>query len=401
MAVDQRRVVAMAERLAYTGADRQLHLWDTARARQITWPQTANGTLWQGITGSDGRLGVVWSPDGQWLACFHLDGSEDQAMRCRVCVVQIDGVEEEVLVELAGCYPVCLQWHPDSSRLAVLVQSEEELQLWVCRLHQVGTAKLVEQGAPLFFCWAPHLHHIAVHAGDAHRSGHTWLAVRNLMPNGEDGEVNGQPGAFRVPMYVQNRLLYAVRRRQQTVLCLSACDGTAPEELAHMHGPVAVLPAPKGDWIAVRGVKDAQHPTGARLWLVSKSGSPPKVLSTKPGLAFFWLPCGQQLLVAQPDRAMECMHWMLVDIEQDTAVALATFWPSRDQLFYLHFFEQFAQSHPQISSDGRHLVYASHPDPRRSGDRQSLIWRLDLHSPSQPPEALATGSFGVFAPWRS
>ena len=86
-----------------------------------------------------------------------------------------------------------------------------------------------------------------------------------------------------------------------------------------------------------------------------------------------------------------------MDIESKIIQDIGTFWPSRDQLFYLHFFEQYSNSHPIVSVDGRMLVFAGHPDPLYGGDSRSRLWGVDLTVCTPRATELAEGTFGVFS----
>ncbi len=85
-------------------------------------------------------------------------------------------------------------------------------------------------------------------------------------------------------------------------------------------------------------------------------------------------------------------------METGESRSLAGFYPSMDQKFFLHYFEQFAISHQPVSMDGRHLVFASHPNPRaRKSDTTSHICMIDLDAEEPKTEVCMPGDFGVFS----
>ena len=117
-------------------------------------------------------------------------------------------------------------------------------------------------------------------------------------------------------------------------------------------------------------------------------------LHDEESLAFFWSSEGQQLLYARVEASDKCLAWCSVRPNESTT-RLCPFIPSREMLFYLHFFDQFVHSHRLVSPDGRHLVFAGHRPGEVSGP--SRIWVKDLRT-ELPPRALAEGCFACFNP---
>jgi len=388
----------MPYRIAYIGGDRQLYvLGGPGGARQVTWSSREAGVMWGGLAG-DGRIWPSWSPDGRWLASFHTDGSGDDASSCRISVVEVDGVQEEVLAEIDGALPIYLQWHADNKRLAALVQAEEELQLWTCTLHEVGHKTVVEQGVPLFFSWAPDSHHIAVHAGEPRRRGSGRLMLRNLTPTGEDCVFDDLPGSFCTPIFFGDRLLYVTGRGLQSHVSVSLPDGSDPQVIASMEGLLAVIPSPDGEQVAIASAPRGEGSPYRGIWVVGSDGGPVRQVLDGDCQAYFWLPDGTKMVYARVDRKASCLRWFLLDLETGASVSLGPFWPSRDQMFYLHFFEQYYDSHPLISPDGGTLIYAGHPPPSDDSDRSSRLWKINLYDPGKGASSFAAGTFAVFSP---
>lgn len=390
----------MPARIAYIGANRQLYIRDGLSTRQVTWSSSVAGAMWGGSPGSEGRIWPSWSPDGRWLASFRVDGGGDDVSSCQITVLEVDGVEEEVLAEIEGALPIYIQWHADCERLAVLVQAEDELQLWMCQRHRVGYKKMVEQGVPLFFTWAPETHHIAVHAGEPGRRGSGRLMLRNLTPTGEDGLFDALPGSFCTPLFFRDRLLYVTGRSMQSHVCVALPDGSEPQVIASMEGLLAVIPSPDGGQIAIASAPRGEGSPYRGIWVVDSDGGPVRQILDGDCQAYFWLPDGEAMIYARVDRAARCLRWVWLDVQSCEEIVLGSFWPSRDQMFYLHFFEQYFDSHPLISPDGRTLIYAGHPGPDAPGERQSRLWQLDLTRPGRPAEPFGTGTFAVFSPER-
>jgi Tol biopolymer transport system component len=120
----------------------------------------------------------------------------------------------------------------------------------------------------------------------------------------------------------------------------------------------------------------------------------------EPCLAWFWSPTGTFIVYAQVDRVGNCLRWFRVWVSGGTPEPLGSFWPTRDILFYLHFFDQFVSSHPLISADGRYMVWPGYPAADGQADLSGppQIYLKDLHDPERPARSIMEGAFAVFAP---
>jgi hypothetical protein len=151
---------------------------------------------------------------------------------------------------------------------------------------------------------------------------------------------------------------------------------------------VAVSAAPRGEGTPYQGLDILDVSTGAA-----------RHLTDAECLAFFWSPDAEFLVVASVDAPNNCVTWMRQPLDGGPARHLATFWPTRDVLFYLHFFDQYAQTHPIVSADGRHVVYAGYP---AGGGRADLSEAPRIYVKStaddSPPVEVANGQFATFRP---
>ena len=306
--------------------------------------------------------------------------------------MQVDGVEERQLAELGGQHPIYAQWSGDSQHLAVLVQDEQLLQMWVCSLGELGQARIVEEGVPLFFSWAPQQSELLIHTGEPGARGGR-LLLRSLT--GAQVPLSASSGSFCTPMYLGEQRLYATGSGWLSDVCITAPDGTV-KVLASMEGLLAVIPSPDEQLVAIAAAPDGEGSPYKGIWLVRACGGPLTQILAEECQAFFW--AGNTAIVfAYLDRAEGCMRWRLLDRESGQVRELGRFWPSREQLFYLHFFEQYCHSHPLISPDGQTLIYAGHPEPGSDEDLSSRLWLLDLRDEQAAPEIFARGTFAVFS----
>jgi hypothetical protein len=72
--------------------------------------------------------------------------------------------------------------------------------------------------------------------------------------------------------------------------------------------------------------------------------------------------------------------------------SLQGFLPTRDMLYFLSFFDQFAQSHRLWSPDSRYLVYAE-----LTSESRQLIHLLDTNDPAAWPLTLTEGQIGIWS----
>ena len=112
-------------------------------------------------------------------------------------------------------------------------------------------------------------------------------------------------------------------------------------------------------------------------------------------LCFFWSDSGQQLLYARLLPESSCLAWYSVR-SNSTPVELVRFRPSREMLYYLHFFDQFAETHKLISSDGQYLVFSGVLDTD-APESKPKIHVIKVRE-NAGPVTLGEGSFGCFEP---
>jgi hypothetical protein len=349
----------------------------------------------------------TWSPDGRWVAAFATRPDDDAADAVRVVAIARDGVREVVWGEMTGSVPLYLQWHPLGTAIAVLSQTQGELAAIVFRGDRLGAGRTVETGVPLYFNWSPGGERLFVHAGEPAAPGR--LVARDVLGDGDDAVMPRPPGNFCAPVYAGDRAVYAVADpdTDRSEVVTSRPDGEDARTLARHAGLVAVLAAPGRPWVAVASSPHGARGTYAGIDLVHLYTDETVRLTDMACVAFFWLPGTTDLLVATIDDPAAWAHeaergqtvtlWKVTPGGGDR-VHLATFAPTRDTLYHLRYFEQFADSHPMVSPDGRWLVYAGYPwsDGMADLSQGPRIWRKDLHQPHDPPCAIASGVFAVF-----
>lgn len=371
--------------IAVVGLDRQIHLARAGGLRQLSMDLGADPLLRWGRPDMP-RSAWSWpsfSPDQNKLACIELPAGEDLADPARVQVLHSDGLRQQVLFESHGRVPIYCSWSPDGTQVAVVLQDEEELSLTALSLDGSPPREL-DVGAPLFFSWLGK--DVLVHAG----SGGPKRVVLHRARD-EDMLLDGTPGAFCVPLALGGYLWHVQRQGGLEYLVRTDQAGQT-ETLRPVHGLVALVAdgdslllgqAPAGPGSPYKGV----HRVDLRSGLSSQ-------LSEQPCLAFYALPKRGEIATVAIDNQRNCLAWHTVD-SSGLSQERAAFWPSREFLWSLQFFEQFSLSHPPVDPRGERLVFAGHrpgADPHQS---RSEVFVLDLDS-GGPARSLCSGSFACF-----
>lgn len=392
-------------RVAFVGRDRQLHamrLGDPSPL-QVTWSHLAGGLEAVGGAAPDGTAWPCWSPDGRWLLAFR---ARDKGRAAQLFLAEVGGVEERALFTSDDEHPIYASWSPDGARVGLLSQRDEELILSVI---EVGSAarRLVDQGVPLFFTWAPDSRSVLVHSGG--RGGRPGrLARRTVVGQGEDHAYPAGPGSFCAPVVIHSqppRVVFATASPGPVShICLSDLDGDEPCHLATQRGLLALLADRQGTNLAIASAPKGNGTPYEGFGIYQIDTGTVKSLTQRPLLAFFW--CRPDRLVyASLDTRAGCARWWKIELDEGGSVReqeLVAFWPTREQMFMLHFFEQFAGSHPIVDDSGRWLCWAGHPGPA-DGDAPTVpgIYVLDLDAAEGVPRWLASGSIATFGPMPS
>ncbi len=351
------------------------------------------------MIGEDSCAWPTLSPDGRWLACFRSPGQGEGPSELSASVLEVDGLEERELMRLDEGAPLYARFSPDGRAVALLTQREDQLELWVGRTDQVGGCSLLDEGPPLFFSWMPDNSRLVLHAGGP--SGGR-LVIRDALGSAEDVALPGSPGTFCAPMALGDRVVVAFSQGAgASVLCAMDADGAEPVHLVELAGLVAFLPSPDGSSIVYGQASADRGPYQGLFQVAVAGGQPPVKVVDDDCVAFFWLPDGSGLIWASGDAERRCLWWKRQRFGQPEIEVLCAFRPTRAMMFHLHFFEQFAQSHPLVSGDGRWLIYATWPgapDGPWSGRESARIEVLDLHQAEARPQPLVSGDYATFAP---
>jgi len=285
----------------------------------------------------------------------------------KVYVVHTDGVQVAEPLSLDGGSPTHLEWAPDDRHLLVLHQDEDALHLHLVDGVEPSEPWLLLSGAPVFWSWQPRGQLLAVRAG---LSGATNPMVLIADPLGDDPEGGlelGQAGSFYVPAWHPDgqRLAWGAVHGREDELIVTDARGENRERLMTYPGRGAFRWDARGEQLAV-----ALAPQGTGTFEVLevvdllKGGS--DTVWQAPFVAFSWLPGDRSILICEAtddDGQHGRLRWIVLDLDSGRSRPVGPSWaPSREMVVSLHFFEQVGTSHPFLSADGRHVVYAGVPD---------------------------------------
>ena len=418
------------ERIAYVGGDNQIHTVasDGTSHTQLTLSLGANPLLTWGQPALEetAHTWPTWSPDGQRLICFELPDGDDVSGPVRVQVVEADGLRQIEMLSISGRLPIYAAWNPDGEGAAILLQDEEQLVLGWARPDEPGRLRILEEGAPLFFSWHPSEGRVLIHVGES-SGGRTpgRLIVRDVGGQLPDELLPQRPGNYCVPILVGDRIVQvdtttpdnpgAVNRLLNTGL-----DGSDEKNLLEFSGLGALSSVPGRDAVVFSAAPNGEGTPYRGATLIPLDGGPLNRLMEEDCLAFFWSVAAGALIYARVLKEENCVTWNRV-VPGGAPEEVARFWPSREMLFYLHFFDQFAQSHSLLSPDGGRLVFCGrlldgddeppeHPGPawsvsttgiEENGEETSRVLVADLTKTPVGPvavRAIASGSFACFSP---
>jgi hypothetical protein len=317
----------------------------------------------------------------------------------RVDLIGIDGVRQEVLWEGANVAPIYLQWRPQGDALTILLQRDDELVLGVVGRTQAGRMKQVEEGVPLFFNWTPDGSRILLHVGErGGKSGR--LVLRDPLGPAEDVLLPRSAGSFCAPVFAGARAVYAVEGTDESEIISSLANGDDAYSIDVGTGLFALVGAPGGKpMVAISRSTRQEGSPYLGISVVHTDTARTTKLTDKGLFAFCWSPCGTWILGAEVAAAENCLRWWRIPLAGEP-VDLGTFWPSRDLLFYLHFFDQYTASHSLVSADGRFVAFAGYPAGAGHADlsQPPRIFVKDSTHPDEPAEDVGAGVFAVWSP---
>lgn len=317
-----------APAFAYVGRDGQIWIqdWEKNRrtlslgAKEATWPR--------------------WSPDGQWILYFH---EQDAGLLVSVC--SVDGNEERVVGIFSEEIPIFAQWSPNGKQIVLLMQGID-LELWLCDIDELGTHQLVETGGPIFFSWEGFGESLLVHTMQKKGS----RLIRHYVHDSAPEILSSKTGLFCVPLVVPQGILFVEKRHETAKICL--LHGSDIDEIHSRRGFVSMCLSPDSRYCAFAGEEQKLEIFDVVQQRV--------LLSIDTHVqSMWWKNHSTELIFSKVAQNNASVQWFALHMDTGEVRLLHRFCPSQDQMFALHFFEQFGQVHNMLDANGKYLLFGT------------------------------------------
>jgi Tol biopolymer transport system component len=333
----------------------------------------------------------TWAPDDGHLAFIARDdGKSGDAV---VVAPAAGGAMVKAFAETEQ-EPFFASWSTDSRRLAVLARAGTVVTLAVAGADGKASARQLTQSSSAYFAWLG-AGALFVHTGgSASDNVGATLARYDLSSGGPPSHLSSRPAEFRVPALSPDGKWLATTELGaggESTLFVTTQTGADPRRVAAVRAGLAALWAPRGGRLAYALTERSGESIFASLQLWSEGARPVK-LASDPLAAFFWSPDGERLAIVGFDPGVRSFSWWVVEVAGGPPRRLAQFTPSRDELFVLTFFDQFAPAMTPWSPDSRRLVYV---DASRAGDTAGRLTIVD--TADGRTRQLATGSLATWS----
>ena len=294
----------------------------------------------------------------------------------------------------------------DCRHLAILLSSNARGMF--VELVQDGQAAAVEGlslrgGPPFYFSWSPDGGRLLLQRNNRRFDVYDANQDRLLAT------LDVVPGKIQAPHWspVDERLLLGLRRPDGRSALVVLDDGDRIVLADELEGAPAFNWSPDGRLVAWREQNERGY--GPLLIADAATGQPVAASPEGGALAFVWAPDGQRIawlalvpqgrnisadrrnnLLAQSRSPIPGMRWWLLEVDSARLQISAPFFPTQEMLYYISYFDQFAQSHRLWSPDSRYLVYGE------LGERGPLVQLLDADNLDDGPRTLAPGRIGIW-----
>lgn len=384
-----------AGRIAIVGEDGNIHLYDLASETftQLTTDAVPNAKIYAWPT---------WSTNGQ-LAYFGVNTTTPPPYSLGIFVQTVPDDAVRVF-DAEGEIFTYAYWSPEDCPagncrdLAVLyTRRDGTLAVRRVRSQDMGADFSVEdvaEGMPFYWDWSPDGQSMfwARYNNE--------LSIYDVASDSVIQTFDEVPGFQRAVDWspVDDRLLATVGtdvRESSLVIFDGEQRITLAEEL---NGVVSFEWSPDGAQVAY-----TDDDRGDLTIMAAQAGAEQISISGNV-VGFFWSPDGSKIayitltregneqIAKRSAQNAPVIRWHVYNVASETSQRLASFLPSRDMLYYLQFYDQFARSHRLWSPDSRFIVYGE----LLSGSR-SMVSLLDTENPGAAPNQLMAGGFGVFA----
>ena len=362
----------------------------------------------------------TWSTDGR-LAFFGASSAPNDTYSMRVFIAESisrDGpttvkaafTSQDDIFTYAAWSPATCALGDDCRQLALLFTSSDP-NGFVLRLIRDRAAtfddSLIGQAAPFFFDFASDGKHMIWHQAGSQ------LSIYDLATTKSAQALKDTPGKFQVPMWspIDGRLLFGVQNAENadlTDLVITSAannDGTRQVIAPKLDSPLTFAWSPNGKYVAYVAAFDKVTVLDGQTGKTVSTGSNSDVV------AHFWSPESDRVayLVVNRDtsggqarlrtnghtpveQALGGLSWHVFDIGSGIDTTLVSFTPSREMIYLLNFFDQFARSHRLWSPNGQYLSYGVMDVLGKTS-----VQLIDTRQPDNPPIKVGNGTLGIWS----
>ncbi|MEQ8677954.1 MAG: hypothetical protein RLP44_03345 [Aggregatilineales bacterium] len=258
-----------------------------------------------------------------------------------------------------------------------------------------ASTTLIGSGAPFYFSWSPDGQRLLTYRNETSLDIYQ-VAEGNLSP------IELQPGTFPAPAWspVDDRLLVGtVSADGQSTDLVVISDGETQTLAENLNGQVVFNWSPDGNYVAYSTLFQNQVDL---LYVVDAiSGEVVAQTNFDSTFAFFWSPDSSKLAYLTsgvPQGSFSAKQqasgiaWGILDVTTDTTWRYGSFLPTREMVYMISFFNQFAQSHQIWSPDSSHIVFAE-----QISNGQASLNILDVTRVNSLPLFIGEGYIGIWS----
>lgn len=385
-------------KIAFVGNDRNL------------WLVSPEGSDLRQVT-DDGRgyRFPTWSKDGQFLA-FIGPGEKNNAA---LYVTPAGNSTPSIVFNDPQSAPFYLYWSPDGHSITFLTQEESSMSMRLANT-EAGTSRILAQGAPFYWAWSPAGDRVFMHVGGSRAISEQ--AHLSILENREDAnriELGLAPGRFQAPDWSSdgtNIFYIATGVDGQEGIYKMNAETLEQALITGLTGYAFIVLSPTDEQVAYLQIEeDDQAPFGTAYLVDANGASGGKRLTDHPVGSMYWSPDGTKLALLTIGRRNDgstaragglaaplpqeiVFRWLIYHLETEELELLTSFFPTRDFLQTVPYFDQYHLSLTFWSPDSRYLVITKREEDSTDG----TIWVLDTDGVEEPRQ-IGEGSLAVWS----